>query len=1043
MAPGQVVALLFTDVVDSTALASALGPARADALRREHDRAVTEVVEAADGRVVKHLGDGFMAAFTSPSRAIDAAIGAQRAVRRVARARDVALHIRAGIAMGEATEEDGDWFGRPVVEAARLCGAADTDQILVADATLAMTGQEVARESVGALDLKGLPAPVPASAIAWDEGASARVPLPRALAAAPGAPIVGRAAALATLTAQLEAVTNGPAGIVLVAGEPGIGKSRLVAEVARRAHEQGVVVVLGRCDEEAALPYEPFVEVVRHLHAHDALSPLPGLPLLLPELPASTVAVDPERARTLAVDTIRDALLEVADRDRVLLVLEDLHWAAGPTLRALRQVLRDAGDRPLLVVGTYRDTDVDRSHPFAGLLADLRRDGTLERVALSGLVADDVEELLTSIAGHDLDAGGRRLAAMLHTETSGNAFFISAVLAHLVESGALVEREGRWSATVDLARVGLPEGIRDVVGRRLSRLGGEAESVLATAAVIGGSFDALLLQTVHGGDADAVLDALDAALTAGLVVEEPGPAPRYGFAHALVRQTVLGELTSVRRARLHARLAEAFAARAGTSVLRAVDAAQHACEANGLIDTPRLFELVALAVDALVGAGAVEDAVALVERADGVAIQLDAPPSAIAAALLTEAAGHAFGIADRDRSGRLSRRAIAVADAAGADTEFAGAVSMLSYSQGFGLDPEFLALLPTALARVEPDTVAHSRLVGSQALVATYLDLGLDAWELAGANAAAADAADDPEIAANAHAVHAYSGQCVPGAPRVLEVAQRALTLAPPGYSFPFGAGLLALGYARIRLGRLDDADEPARRLHEASVEAGVPMFAAAALQTQAVLAMLRGQLDLAAALIERIAASTAGEPMFAAGCDLQRSWLHHLRGDDAGASERLADATLDIYPEALEAYRGVLASRAGDADGARRRFTAATAVDLAALTRTWTYPGAVQLLGEVACLTEDRALAARVRPFLEPFAGELMFMICTQVMTSADALRGRLALLLGEQETGIALLEHALAFETAAGAVTLAAATRHHLRGARVAAIGNIRPHE
>ncbi len=1043
MARGQVVALLFTDVVDSTALASVLGPPRADALRHEHDRAVTDAVEAAGGRVVKHLGDGFMAAFASPSGAIEAAIDAQRAVRRVALARDVPLRIRAGISMGEATEEDGDWFGRPVVEAARLCAAAAPGQVLVADVTLAMVGTPVAGEPVGALELKGLPAPVPASALAWDEGIDARVPLPRALATAPGSTIVGRAEALAALEHRLDGAGSAHPAIVLVAGEPGIGKSRLVAELARRAHERAVVVLLGRCDEEAALPYEPFVEALRHLEAHGALAPVPGLPLLLPELGPPPADIDADRSRSLAVDAIRDAFLAATDDGPVLLILEDLHWAAAPTLRALRHLLRDTTDHPLLVVGTYRDTDVDRAHPFAGLLADLRRDGALDRIALGGLAADDIADLLTSVAGHELDADGHRLASMLHAETSGNAFFVNAVLAHLVESGALAAQDGRWAATVDLGRVGLPEGIRDVVGRRLSRLGPTAEAVLATAAVIGGSFDAPLLQTVHGADPDEVLDALDAALTAGLVVEEPGPAPRYGFAHALVRQTVLEELTSVRRARLHARLAEAFAGRAETSPLRAVEAAQHACEANGLVEPTRMFELVALAVDALVTAGAVEDAVALVERADGVAIQLDASPTAGAASLLTDAAGWAFGIADRERSGRLTRRAIAIADAAGADAAYADAVSMLTNAQGFGLDSEFLALLPTALDRVEAGTVSQRRLVGAQATVATYLDIGVDAWDLARENADAAAAHDDRDAAASARAVQAYAGQGIPGAAQVLEAATRALELAGDGYSYGFATGLMSTGYALIRLGRLEDADASARRLHEASIDAGVPIFGAAAMQQQAVLAMLRGRTDEAGALIDRIAASTAGEPMFAAGCRVQRSWLEHLRGEDILAWDALPDDALDIYPEVIAPYSALLAARAGDLDTARARFAAGEALDPAALRRTWTYPGALQLLGEVACLTDDRALATRVRPFLEPFAGELVMVLCTHVMTSADALLGRLALLLGEREPGLALLGEALRYEEGIGALTLAAATRSHLEAARGGSVGNIRPQE
>ena len=153
-----------------------------------------------------------------------------------------------------------------------------------------------------------------------------------------------------------------------------------------------------------------------------------------------------------------------------MLVLDDMHWADKPTLLLLRHLLRSATPMRLLVLATYRDTDLDRIHPLAEVLADLRRQPGVDRLDLAGLDEAEVTELMDTAAGHDLDEPGVELARARHTETEGNPFFVGEVLRHLAESGAIVQRDGRWTSDNTLDEVGIPEGIREVVGRRLSRL---------------------------------------------------------------------------------------------------------------------------------------------------------------------------------------------------------------------------------------------------------------------------------------------------------------------------------------------------------------------------------------------------------------------------------------------------------------------------------------------------------------------------------------------------------------------------------------------
>ena len=175
--------------------------------------------------------------------------------------------------------------------------------------------------------------------------------------------------------------------------------------------------------------------------------------------------------------------------DPLILVLDDIHWSDKPSLLLLRHILRSASPMRLLVLATYRDTDLDRSHPLAEVLADLRREPGVVRLDLAGLDQSEVMELMEATAGHELDEPAAGLAQAVQLETQGNPFFVGEVLRHLAESGSIVQVDGRWTSTLTLGQIGIPEGIREVVGRRLSLLSDAANKALAVAAVIGAQFD--------------------------------------------------------------------------------------------------------------------------------------------------------------------------------------------------------------------------------------------------------------------------------------------------------------------------------------------------------------------------------------------------------------------------------------------------------------------------------------------------------------------------------------------------------------------------
>ncbi|OBA59910.1 regulator [Mycobacterium sp. 1100029.7] len=555
----RAVTFVLTDIEGSTAAWEADADAMAVALAR-HDELVEQVVTSRGGRLIKTRGEGdaTFSVFERPSAAAAAAIELQEAITHEPWALREPLRIRMALHTGEVELRDGDYFGRAVNRVARLRSLAEGGQILCSGATAELVidslADDVMLTDLGMRQLKNLARPEHVFELRLEttedrpESLPAEAPMQRpdlpAVLVGPG-PFVGRGDELRRLLSVWQTALAGGIRTVLIAGEPGVGKTRLAGEWSQQAHGQGAVVLYGRCDEDLGAPYQPFAEALRSLvpcmgadrlrglRAVEALLPLvPGLTDVVPDLtpPARS---DPDTERYALFDAVV-ALLEIASRSApVLLILDDLHWAAKPTLLLLRHLLRFGDHARVQIVGTYRSTDLDRSHPLAAMLADLHRDGTANRLTLGGLDEDDVTTYVAE-AGYD----DEELAHALATVTGGNPFFLIEALRHVDESG------GVWDQST------LPQGVREAVSRRLSRLPVETNKALAAAAVVGSRFALDLVEQVVGDD---LVDAFDEARQAGIVIEEPGG--NYRFNHAIVRQSLLAELASVRRMRLHQRIA--------------------------------------------------------------------------------------------------------------------------------------------------------------------------------------------------------------------------------------------------------------------------------------------------------------------------------------------------------------------------------------------------------------------------------------------------------------------------------------------------------
>jgi len=516
---------------------------------------------------VKNLGDGIMATFVGASDAVGAAVAIQQAIVRHNRSGAVGLEVRIGISAGDVVFEGNDCFGTPVIEAARLCGAAAGGQILASEMVrwLARSGEETFTP-IGSLELKGLPEPVPAVQVDWEPLPESAVPLPAFLTDM-GRIFVGRDDELERLGQFWKEATAGERRVALLAGEPGVGKTRLAAELARRVHDEGATVLAGRCDEDLGVPYQPFVEALRHFVDHAPALPgrlgryggelvrvVPELAERVPDLPVP-LRSDPETERYRLFDAVAAWLVAASAEEPLLLVLDDLQWAAKPTLLLLRHVVRAGGGR-VFVLGTYRDTELAHDHPLVDVIADLRRQGGAERLSLNGLDDAGVAAMVEQAAGRTLDDAGIALARAVYEETEGNPFFVREVLRHLAESGAVEREGGGWTTRLPVDQLGIPEGVREVVGRRLARLSGDANQALRMAAVVGADFELDVVQAAGDLGEGALLAAVEEAVAARVVIEVS--ATRFRFAHALMRATLYESLTATRKVALHRKAAQAI-----------------------------------------------------------------------------------------------------------------------------------------------------------------------------------------------------------------------------------------------------------------------------------------------------------------------------------------------------------------------------------------------------------------------------------------------------------------------------------------------------
>ena len=532
----------------------------------------------------------------------------------------------------------------------------------------------------------------------------------------------------------------GHGDVALVGGEPGIGKTRLARELLREARERGCLCLTGHCDEMAgAPPFAPFIETMEEAVrivpqavrqalgdvAPEIATIMPSLRRSLPDI-APSPELPPDQQRRLVFGAYVDYVRRATQQSPAVVLLDDLQWADEPTLQLLGHVAPHMAPLRLLVVGTYRDVDLDVTRPFAQTLEALFRQRLATRITLRRMTESGVQEMLAGLSGSPPPS---ELTQAVFKETEGNPFFVEEVYQHLAEEGRLFDATGGWRTDLRIGAIDVPEGVRLVIGRRLDRLGATARKVLIAAAVIGRTFPIDVLQAVVDVSDEEVLDAIEEAARAQLVAPEASQrTARYGFVHELIRATLISGLLLPRRQRLHLKIADILERLRAASLDTHVSAlAHHLYQAGAAADSQRTAKFLALAGQRALMAGAFEDALDMADHLMGLELKDDDPLLADA----FEQRGTALHALLKPDEGVLAwERALAIytsrRDDAGIQRVARAIVMSLGYRFRF---PEAVDAVNRALTRLSSTAAAERASLHAMLSLSLYVSPPDVAWD--------------------------------------------------------------------------------------------------------------------------------------------------------------------------------------------------------------------------------------------------------------------------------------------------------------------------
>jgi class 3 adenylate cyclase/tetratricopeptide (TPR) repeat protein len=990
--------VVFTDLVGSTELANRLGHDAYEAMRRAHFDTLRIAASQCHGTEIKSTGDGMVFTFGSAGDALACMIRMQQLTDLAARRNGGDPRIRIGASCGEINREDHDIFGISVVEAARLCAAAAPGQILVADLVSRLVRSLGYRFGTASeFSLKGMPDPVQACLVGWEPrpAPDGTIPLPPKIVAAAPFGLYGRAAEQATVARCWAGAKQGNRQVVLLAGEPGIGKTRLGIDAARIAHREGAVVLFGSCDEDIGLPYRPFVEALRHYlanapdeilvrhvreHQGELLRMVPELSQRVPDVPPPRVA-EPETERFLMFEAVAGLVSAASQHSPVVLILDDLQWAGAPELLLFKHIVRSAVPMHLLIIVTYRDTELSRTHPLASVLADLRRETGIERVALRGLDEAGVIAFVTAAAGHDLGPPELAVARAIGQETEGSPLFIAETLRNLSESGAVFRQGDRWALRAGSRDLGIPQGVKETIGRRLLRLTESTNKILSLASVIGREFDLALLEQIAEMPEDAILDTIDEAKAAALVAEVGGEVERYAFTHALVRATLYDEISPARRARMHRRVGVALERLTETRPRQRVDElARHWMAATTIGDSSKAIAYARQAAERALAGLAFEEAAKYYEQSLA-ALQHHDRGGDLLRCDLTIALSDAQRRAGEADYRRAMTEAVTIARSLGDSRRLAMAVLLSARPGGTVanaavVDQELIALFEEALAglRDEDDDVLRAKILAQLSAELLYTGEIDRRHRLSGEAVAIARRSGDQSVLAFALYAHAVAIN-VPTALAerlALTAEMEALGERSGSIETRWNAAYHRFG-ALLESGDIVRAEQMLARLRELIPKLRQPYFNWVTSLACSMLCVMRGAPDAEQQVSAAFELGRAGGQPDANMVHLAQLFV--IRRDQGRYGELVEPLRqfVQAHPH-LPVWGATLAGLYCETDqlDQARAQVAMLAANGFHLPVDWTWPSAVMSLAQVASDLGDRTLAEHFYPQLQKVAGQV-----------------------------------------------------------------------
>jgi class 3 adenylate cyclase/tetratricopeptide (TPR) repeat protein len=1043
--PQGVLTFLLTDIEGSTPLwerhAEAMGTALA-----QHQALIARAVAGHRGQPVKTQGEGdsTLSVFARASDAVAAALALQLALERRRWPAGIALPTRAALHTGEAELRDHDYFGQALNRAARLRALGRGGQILLSRATAELVADQLPDGAelvdVGSHLLRGLSRPENVFAVVHPDLAAPPPALTERAEHPDRVAFVGRHAERAELEAALDRALGGQGRLVLVAGEAGIGKTRIVEELCADARAREARVAWGRCREGAGAPaYWPWRQALRGYAAGRPpeevaaeLGPdVTELAQLLPELAGVEGArrpateLDPEMARFRLFDAMTSCLRSAAAGRGLVVVLDDLHWADRASLLLLGFVAGELADTRLLVVGTYRDVEVDRHHPLSGTLAELFRQPATSYLSLGGLDRGEVGRFIAGVTGADPAAD---LVTAVHGRTEGNPYFVGE-LVRLLDAERRLEAGG-------LAGAGIPEGIRHVIGRRLNRLSDAANASLAAASVQGRDFDLDVVAQVTGLPPGEVLDALEEAMDARLVAEMAARPGRFRFAHALVRETLYDELPARERRRLHDRMGTALVALRGDDFEGYLaELAHHFSLAARPGQAGPAVAFARQAGDRAMKVLAYEEAAGHYQRALA-ALDLQAgPDDAERCELVLVLAAARMAAGEPAEARRRYQEAAELAGRMGDGERLARAAFGLGVELTAGsVDELEVALLERALAVLgEADGTLRARVLGRLARALQSSPAPERRARLSQAAVAMARRLGDPATLAAV----LYEGHLATWGPdnlqERLDVAAEVVQLAEAGGDRVMavrGRGFLMAdqleqGDLAALAAGLEVYDRAARELDQLHFAWHVPLFRAGQ-------ALLAGRLEDA----ERLAGEAlaigrrAHDPVVGVYHMIVQVGLYWEQGR-LPALEATLRRFVDRFPANLgwRATLAVLLCEAGRSDEAREHLERLADDDFAGLPRNHLYLYHLAVLAITCHALGDRPRAARLYELLLPYPDRnvLVARLPLGTLGSASHHLGLLATTLSRWDEAAAHFEAAIQAHARMAAAPLLARSRHH----------------